>query len=1398
VKFALWFCPAVLFGAITNVEVMGVTSTQAIVSYSLPAGAATPCKIELSQSASYTPLHHDVDATLFTGADRDNRPGSLGSGSSRRTIVLGTRGAAQVGNDQRRYSRALAVYTRHYGRINGDSACDAAGPVTFTFTTDTAVPGRTYGEPIPSLSSSPGIPAWPGFYDRTPVVDPQTGIKHVLVTLPGELPNTSGAGIGFTSASDVTGTWASPTSVLVDDGNSAVFSNANQAKLAVQINLPGVMNGPAVAGSSYENLEAAYLSALRLQVKAWYSGGGSPSSGNKTFDACINLAAGSTSAPCLTKTIKQALGNSQATVNYGTFALGLTEWFDQGGFDPVLAVRHTMPITIAGTSVTWAGSFLTGNKFDPINWTAGSRMNIPGSNCTNEICTMTSVKDDEHLTINESQTITSATAIVDPFTVLLWKDTASTDQISVQWIGLDYKSDSMASVTSSAMQDNPVGRLCGKNAVSGGYLCSVAPSANAQAWYWLKTTTAEANYLGLWKLPSGPNPGIQPTQFHATDPARFYSTQVKFGTDTALYEMKYYGDYSAVAPGTVLTANVVPDVTVACSPQPCLQAKLIDSDLEDKLIADQPGVAGLCAWQNFSTLPAYGSLGDGNIQYQMFCGPQDGPAIFGVYNPATQHFIYARSSLGHNPGETGYPLSRWGAVHSAILGRGTFLITPSGANSSFGGTPGTFDSYPAVGPWRMKTTGAMNNATDVSTSCPTRPGGSPIPASDPTNLPGYGWPTGTACKITTRATDGEPCDPSPWIYITGTVSTDGTSTVTGSGTNFRHGVVGKPIKINGTTYAITGWTSGTAITVNTTIPTGGPYTGNAAGGSGQWVIQGDPPGGSKCGVATDSWLQDAAPGDVFYVGTEFGVSGSGCTGCSTVPTCSGGGCTTYSDLYAAGSHVTNTEILRLLCRGVANVCTGVATDPWIMQRGFGGGPVINWPSGVSLYAASSASKASDGSFFNQFWDYSGNKTINDPALPGGHGYLLGDSTAYILGGNCPSGPTASWDGVTSSVCILARHGTGGWFSDPGVNIAFKPDWHSIHTIGYTNNSDDHPGYNFYVNPKWFAGSRVWTGQSNLPAAGSNPTGTLFRFTPAQRGCANSSSPGAGGGYASAAAQCLALEKIFSFWPTAGTRTMLNVSGPTATISGNLGDRYKYLIARARDQVLTDIPGTNPGDLLINAPSALGKSADAPSFTRNGGDTIAIGAPFNAAWLHGLIQQGFWRQDYAGANTRWLGHAFRRPGWYSYFDNTRHIPDGLGVLHVVQGLDGWRTSVLLAILPPFDDRLDSVNRADFVPIRVSLGPQPANASKARIRFGYAENGPVTGYYCTERQEACITDSAIAPFAFASESSLAPADCTSGCAIVVPALSGRTLYYAVDHLNSSGLLVSTGLPEVIAVQ
>ena len=184
--FLIIFSAFPTFAAITNVQVSAVTPSQAVISYTAP--NTTSCTIQVSESATFSPMSHDVDTSLFTGANLDSRTGSFGVGTTSRVIVVGKHdmaGSQFKALDGNYYSRALQANTLHYYRIQ--CVTDTASG---TFTTNTIPLGNTYAEPLASDPTNPGAYTWPTVTQTSSrsetFTDPNTGALVKKITLPGD------------------------------------------------------------------------------------------------------------------------------------------------------------------------------------------------------------------------------------------------------------------------------------------------------------------------------------------------------------------------------------------------------------------------------------------------------------------------------------------------------------------------------------------------------------------------------------------------------------------------------------------------------------------------------------------------------------------------------------------------------------------------------------------------------------------------------------------------------------------------------------------------------------------------------------------------------------------------------------------------------------------------------------------------------------------------------------------------------------------------------------------------------------------------------------------------------------------------------------------------------------
>jgi hypothetical protein len=189
----------------------------------------------------------------------------------------------------------------------------------------------------------------------------------------------------------------------------------------------------------------------------------------------------------------------------------------------------------------------------------------------------------------------------------------------------------------------------------------------------------------------------------------------------------------------------------------------------------------------------------------------------------------------------------------------------------------------------------------------------------------------------------------------------------------------------------------------------------------------------------------------------------------------------------------------------------------------------------------------------------------------------------------------------------------------------------------------------------------------------------------------------------------------------------------------------------------------------------------------------------APWLGQIPQFRVDKFESSGLTTRKFGFAHGHVGLAYAYSNCRTTPDARFLFCPGYWIDGIRTEWLalhIGALPP----VDSTNRTTFVPVTLSAQGVPY-ASNIRARFGYLDNGGNL-LHCTAYAQDCSTEIPSAapsdPFSFTNEA-VTRQSCASGatCAITIPSLPNRILYYVVDRLDASGNVVGTGAMQAVAV-
>ncbi len=266
--------------------------------------------------------------------------------------------------------------------------------------------------------------------------------------------------------------------------------------------------------------------------------------------------------------------------------------------------------------------------------------------------------------------------------------------------------------------------------------------------------------------------------------------------------------------------------------------------------------------------------------------------------------------------------------------------------------------------------------------------------------------------------------------------------------------------------------------------------------------------------------------------------------------------------------------------------------------------------------------------------------------------------------------------------------------------------------------------------------------------------------------------------------------------TCGERALRDLSSSSA---GNLitdSTPYTYCFANAAGECRD---GSSPGDVYVSCPGRTQTSCAVAPFSVTYPSTV-VDVCVGDSWAfgHGIVQVPLAANSIRGERTRVIAYPFPIPHLQSIYSSAKALPDGKWALYLGQRHE--RADVYLVKMPPYPEP-DQTDRGNFVRIPISIPPPPVSgADNVIVEFGYAENGAAAGFHCTTRKEACVAGRAEVdladPFYFVSESPPG-VPCATGCAVELPALSQRVLYYRVKYRDAGKNVMATGVMQAAVV-
>jgi hypothetical protein len=1322
------FSACACLAAISNFRVVGTTATQALIAYTAPDGNA--CTVQASQSSGLTPLALDLDPGTFANANLDlSRPSTVTTGLAR-IVVLGQRTAlyatAGTYSGVRHFSRALQTNTPYFGQITCPSTGDT---VTFTFTTTDIPLGQTYGDPWLSDPTHPGDQPWPealGGLTPESFIDPLTGTYQYRIGLRGNAWTFwTGA---FGSALNL---GQSNPCDTAGPWTSPCNVTAGSGSTTVGNSTAPLVIRPFFNANYGSSWYGSYTTLDQLSVSLT----GSINSTNpayQTLDVCLSLNGG---ASCASSVAQMSLSqsSSQQTVGqapptaFSPAQFGTIPWLldTNPRFNMQEASPHSGTATVSGNTVA----------------NNPSASGYPGS-----------------------------------------------DLFSLYWV-TGGNGHIRLSANNDACISPPASTTSAEYAITGfvdGSHLTVAGTPPAGNVYWCENNFA----IVVWRAQAPTDSStVTLTAASMNVMSSGYPTYPDNGAGTACFSKLVYGGYFCLF-GNLYWINPVGPV-VAYYGRP--QAAGVNGS--GTPITNTWAVTGAPTPESASIDQTQANLTFYMVSYDP---AGTGPLVIqGAFNPGSTPTqpTTPQSDIGIPQIQNATVAST--TAYSVTWNNGltfTNLTPQTSMAESIVQQMATFDptflpsyyAHSATGGWNCGLTGAMSTGVFYF-ACMSIGGDS------------TGWVFAFAPGNGSPAAAGSPGGP----QIVGAINTF--NTPPGPVAAGQGALTGRSLHAIAETgesgwLAIDGNEYDPITTSATSIPASGVScsTYGLPAGNDCYLIQIN---SHTVGSVTGYEPYFAHP-SVPFLGTpgELRTTQIGDTACVT--TAAAGSCTWYNQ--------TN-ELMTLMIKNYGGV-----TGAWVFQRNTYGvekavtGPISLWWESYQSSIAPTSTGVSGA--VQVFWnplagcagapDPHGNCMIEDPNEYHGHVEWRNGGESQVV--NVPiwkvpgaADALADWPNVyqtiTGPVPAILKYPAANVTpnSVPEVNyVLSSTPFAGAYGVPFQPDGGGHPNA-AGVNSGPYEDIRAF---DNVPIQGGSydppftlVSGQLYSYRPATVIDPDD--------FYTPGTTAYINRKLMATGAACGSHPLIDISAPGSSMATGTPGSYTYCVARASGECYS---GSLVGDVYVNCPGVLYTSCS--GVATHGGVPLGVGNDICvgniAKEANAITQYTLDQTDYAGAYSRVLVSATSRLRMVTGFEGNQLLPDNSWILYRQEFLNYQRPDMWMAMYPPYppNDPGDSVARGTFVPMTLSLtAPAGLEVNNAIVEFGYQEYGAPQLLNCTTRNDACVAAASTVPsgnlpFYFVSENP-AGAPCASACAIAIPAISQRILYYQVKYRAANNTVLVT---------